>query len=121
MELALAGYGVATAFSGQDALETAARKQPHCGAARHRHAGMSGFEFARRIRLEAWSKDAKLIQLRAGARRRTNRWQWPLDSISVAASRNPDRDAIHAAQIRLLNETASGRSRPHCMRFDERR
>jgi CheY-like chemotaxis protein/anti-sigma regulatory factor (Ser/Thr protein kinase) len=59
--LALSGYQVISAFSGMQALELAARERPNAILLDIGMPGMSGYEVARRIRLEAWGREALLI------------------------------------------------------------
>jgi PAS domain S-box-containing protein len=63
MVLRFAGYEVFIAFSGAEALEIAARERPDAGLIDIGMPGMSGHEVARRMRLEAWGKNAVLIAL----------------------------------------------------------
>ena len=59
--LRLSGYHVFSAFSGMHALELAARERPNAVLLDIGMPGMSGYEVARRIRLEAWGRGALLI------------------------------------------------------------
>ncbi len=61
--LELAGYRVVTAFSGAQALEVGARERPDGALLDIGMPGMSGYEVARRIRLEAWGHNALLVAL----------------------------------------------------------
>jgi CheY-like chemotaxis protein len=61
--LQLGGYDVATAFNGADALAVAARERPSAAIVDIGMPGMSGYEVARRMRLEAWGRKAVLIAL----------------------------------------------------------
>jgi PAS domain S-box-containing protein len=61
--LKFAGYEVFLAFNGAEALETGSRERPHAGLIDIGMPGMSGHEVARRMRLEAWGKNAVLIAL----------------------------------------------------------
>ncbi|HEX5046462.1 MAG TPA: ATP-binding protein [Gammaproteobacteria bacterium] len=63
MVLELAGYSVATAFSGADALALGARERPRAAVVDIGMPGMSGHEVARRMRREAWGRNAVLIAL----------------------------------------------------------
>ena len=61
--LQFAGFEVFTAFSGAEALEIGSRERPDAGLIDIGMPGMSGHEVARRMRLEAWGKNAVLIAL----------------------------------------------------------
>jgi PAS domain S-box-containing protein len=61
--LRFAGYEVLIAFNGPEALEIGARERPNAGLIDIGMPGMSGHEVARRMRLEAWGKNAVLIAL----------------------------------------------------------
>jgi two-component system CheB/CheR fusion protein len=63
MVLSFAGYGVSLAFNGPDALAVGARTRPRAAIIDIGMPGMSGYEVARRIRLEAWGRNALLIAL----------------------------------------------------------
>ena len=59
--LEMSGYEVVTAYSGEQALEAGARTRPQAVLLDIGMPGMSGYETARRIRLEAWGRRALLI------------------------------------------------------------
>jgi PAS domain S-box-containing protein len=59
--LEMSGYEVVTAYSGEQALEIGARARPQVILLDIGMPGLSGFETARRIRLEAWGRRALLI------------------------------------------------------------
>jgi CheY-like chemotaxis protein len=61
--LRFAGYEVFIAFDGAEALEIGSRERPNAGLIDIGMPGMSGHEVARRMRLEAWGKNAVLIAL----------------------------------------------------------
>jgi PAS domain S-box-containing protein len=61
--LGFAGYEVLTAFGGAEALELGARARPHAVILDIGMPGMSGHEVARRMRLEAWGRNAALVAL----------------------------------------------------------
>jgi len=61
--LRFAGYEVFIAFGGAEALEIGSRERPNAGLIDIGMPGMSGHEVARRMRLEAWGKNAVLIAL----------------------------------------------------------
>jgi PAS domain S-box-containing protein len=63
MVLRFAGYEVEIAFNGADALALAAEKRPRAAIIDIGMPGMSGHEVARRMRLEAWGRNAVLIAL----------------------------------------------------------
>ncbi|HEX6636346.1 MAG TPA: ATP-binding protein [Steroidobacteraceae bacterium] len=63
MVLRFAGYDVCTAFSGAEALEVGQRERPRAAIVDIGMPGMSGHEVARRMRLEAWGRNAALIAL----------------------------------------------------------
>jgi CheY-like chemotaxis protein/two-component sensor histidine kinase len=63
MVLRFAGYEVSIAFSGAEALSVAERERPGAAIVDIGMPGMSGHEVARRMRLEAWGKNAVLIAL----------------------------------------------------------
>ncbi len=63
MVLKFAGYEVFIAFSGAEALEIGARERPEAAIIDIGMPGMSGHEVARRMRLEAWGRNAALIAL----------------------------------------------------------
>jgi PAS domain S-box-containing protein len=63
MVLRFAGYEPSIAFSGAEALEIAARERPSAAIIDIGMPGMSGHEVARRMRLEAWGRNAVLIAL----------------------------------------------------------
>ncbi len=61
--LELSGYSVSIGFTGPQALELGARDLPHAAIVDIGLPGMSGYEVARRMRLEAWGRNATLIAL----------------------------------------------------------
>jgi len=61
--LRFSGYEVSIAFSGTEALEIAERDRPRAAIIDIGMPGMSGHEVARRMRLEAWGRNAALIAL----------------------------------------------------------
>jgi len=61
--LQFAGYEVFTAFNGIDALAIGERERPVAAIIDIGMPGMSGHEVARRMRLEAWGRNAVLIAL----------------------------------------------------------
>jgi PAS domain S-box-containing protein len=61
--LRFAGFEVFIAFGGQEALDVGSRERPDAGLIDIGMPGMSGHEVARRMRLEAWGKNAVLIAL----------------------------------------------------------
>jgi PAS domain S-box-containing protein len=63
MVLTLAGYGVSVAYSGAEALELGERVRPRAAVIDIGMPGMSGYEVARRMRLEAWGRRAVLVAL----------------------------------------------------------
>jgi len=63
MVLRFAGYDVSIAFSGAEALETGNRERPRAAIIDIGMPGMSGHEVARRMRLEAWGRNAVLLAL----------------------------------------------------------
>jgi PAS domain S-box-containing protein len=63
MVLRLAGYQATIAFNGAEALEIGNRERPRAAIVDIGMPGMSGHEVARRMRLEAWGRNAVLIAL----------------------------------------------------------
>ena len=63
MVLRFAGYEAFIAFSGAEALAIGARERPEAAIIDIGMPGMSGHEVARRMRLEAWGRNAVLIAL----------------------------------------------------------
>jgi PAS domain S-box-containing protein len=63
MVLRFAGYEVCTAFSGAEALELGSRERPRAAIIDIGKTGKSGHDVARRMRLEAWGRNAVLIAL----------------------------------------------------------
>jgi len=61
--LRFSGYEVSIAFNGAEALEIAQRDRPRAAIIDIGMPGMSGHEVARRMRLEAWGRNAVLIAL----------------------------------------------------------
>jgi PAS domain S-box-containing protein len=61
--LKFSGYEVSIAFNGTEALDLAARERPCAAIIDIGMPGMSGHEVARRMRLEAWGRNAVLIAL----------------------------------------------------------
>jgi CheY-like chemotaxis protein len=61
--LRFSGYEVSIAFGGVEALEIAQRDRPRAAIIDIGMPGMSGHEVARRMRLEAWGRNAVLIAL----------------------------------------------------------
>jgi CheY-like chemotaxis protein len=61
--LELGGYSVTTVFCGQDALAAGARLKPEAYLLDIGMPDLSGYEVARRIRVEAWGRNAYLIAL----------------------------------------------------------
>jgi PAS domain S-box-containing protein len=61
--LRFSGYEVSIAFGGVEALEIAGRDRPRAAIIDIGMPGMSGHEVARRMRLEAWGRNAVLIAL----------------------------------------------------------
>jgi PAS domain S-box-containing protein len=59
--LEMAGYEVVIAYSGEEALEVGARARPQVVLLDIGMPGMTGYETARRMRLEAWGRRALLI------------------------------------------------------------
>ena len=63
MLLELSGHETHTAHDGLAALEAVERAPPRRRAARHRPAGLNGYEVCRRIREQPWGKDLVLVAL----------------------------------------------------------
>ena len=63
MVLSFSGYDVSIAFNGAAALELGSRNRPRAAIIDIGMPGMSGHEVARRMRLEAWGRNAVLIAL----------------------------------------------------------
>jgi CheY-like chemotaxis protein len=63
MVLKFAGYDVSIAFNGAEALDIGRRERPTAAIIDIGMPGMSGHEVARRMRREAWGKNAALIAL----------------------------------------------------------
>ncbi len=63
MVLRIAGYEAYVAFNGGEALDVGSRERPRAALIDIGMPGMSGYEVARRIRLEAWGRHAVLIAL----------------------------------------------------------
>jgi PAS domain S-box-containing protein len=61
--LELGGYSVTTVFCGQDALTAAARLNPDAYLLDIGMPDLSGYEVARRIRQEAWGRNAYIVAL----------------------------------------------------------
>ncbi len=61
--LRFSGYEVSIAFGGAEALEIGQRDRPRAAIIDIGMPGMSGHEVARRMRLEAWGRNAVLIAL----------------------------------------------------------
>jgi len=61
--LSLSGYRASAVFSGAQALELATQERPNAILLDIGMPGMSGYEVARRIRLEAWGRAALLIAI----------------------------------------------------------
>ena len=61
--LRFSGYEVSIAFGGAEALEIGQRERPRAAIIDIGMPGMSGHEVARRMRLEAWGRNAVLIAL----------------------------------------------------------
>jgi CheY-like chemotaxis protein len=61
--LQLSGYVATTAFSGPQALELAIKERPNAILLDIGMPGLSGYEVARRIRLEAWGQRALLLAI----------------------------------------------------------
>ncbi len=61
--LRFSGYEVSIAFNGTEALEVGQRDRPRAAIIDIGMPGMSGHEVARRMRLEAWGRNAVLIAL----------------------------------------------------------
>ncbi|HEV7609599.1 MAG TPA: ATP-binding protein [Steroidobacteraceae bacterium] len=61
--LRFSGYDVSIAFNGAEALEIAQRDRPRAAIIDIGMPGMSGHEVARRMRLEAWGRNAVLVAL----------------------------------------------------------
>jgi CheY-like chemotaxis protein len=61
--LRFSGYEVSIAFNGAEALEIGQRERPRAAIIDIGMPGMSGHEVARRMRLEAWGRNAVLIAL----------------------------------------------------------
>jgi PAS domain S-box-containing protein len=61
--LTLSGYDAHAAFTGAEALELGAQLRPEAMVLDIGMPGMSGYEAARRVRLEAWGRDVLLIAL----------------------------------------------------------
>jgi CheY-like chemotaxis protein len=61
--LELGGYEVTRAHSGTEALDAAIRLRPDAALLDIGMPGMTGYEVARRIRLEAWGRHAVLIAI----------------------------------------------------------
>jgi CheY-like chemotaxis protein/anti-sigma regulatory factor (Ser/Thr protein kinase) len=66
MVLSFAGYQASIAYSGIEALEVGARERPRAAIIDIGMPGMSGHEVARRMRREAWGRDAVLVALPGG-------------------------------------------------------
>ncbi|HEU5135088.1 MAG TPA: ATP-binding protein [Steroidobacteraceae bacterium] len=61
--LRFSGYEVSIAYNGNEALEVARRDRPRAAIIDIGMPGMSGHEVARRMRLEAWGRNAILVAL----------------------------------------------------------
>jgi two-component system OmpR family response regulator len=63
--LRMSGHDVQTAFSGEDAVETALREQPDCMLLDIRMPRMDGYQLARRLRREPRLERSRLVALSA--------------------------------------------------------
>ncbi len=71
------------AYCAQDALAAAARLRPDAYLLDIGMPDLSGYDLARRIRHEAWGRNAYLIALTGWARRTTRKRLAPPDSMSI--------------------------------------
>ena len=105
MVLSFAGYDVSIAFNGPEALELGTRDRPRAAIIDIGMPGMSGYEVARRMRLEAWGRNAVLIALTG--------WGQDEDKQAARASgfddhltKPVDPDAVGSVLARILEEDA---------------
>jgi PAS domain S-box-containing protein len=103
--LRFSGYEVSIAFGGAEALEIARRDRPRAAIIDIGMPGMSGHEVARRMRLEAWGRNAVLIALTG--------WGQDQDKqAAIAAGFNAhltkpvDPDAVEGVLDELLTEAS---------------
>jgi PAS domain S-box-containing protein len=106
MVLSFAGYETTLAFGGAEALELAARERPAAAIIDIGMPGMSGHEVARRMRLEAWGRNAVLIAL-TGWGQEQDKQAAKAAGFDEHLTKPLDPDAVTRVLDQLLNSSKS--------------
>jgi CheY-like chemotaxis protein len=109
--LRLAGYDTAVAFGGQQALEVAVEQRPAAILLDIGMPGMSGYEVARRIRLEAWGQHALLIAI-TGWGQESDKLQAKAAGFDAHLTKPVDPRAIERMLVEFLSTTMTAKSNP---------
>jgi CheY-like chemotaxis protein len=104
------GYEVSIAYGGAEALEVAARERPRAAIIDIGMPVMSGHEVARRMRLEAWGRNAILIAL-TGWGQETDKQAARAAGFDDHLTKPVDPDHVEAVLTRLLGEAAEPATR----------
>ena len=107
--LALSGYDTAVAFSGQQALEVAVQQRPAVVLLDIGMPGMTGYEVARRIRLEAWGQHALLIAI-TGWGQESDKLQAKAAGFNAHLTKPVDPRAIERLLVEFLSSAAAAAS-----------
>jgi PAS domain S-box-containing protein len=105
--LSLAGYQVTSVFSGPQALEAAARERPNVLLLDIGMPGMSGYEVARRIRLEAWGREVLLIAI-TGWGQQADKLQAQASGFNAHMTKPVDPREIERMLVEFLASAARG-------------
>jgi PAS domain S-box-containing protein len=97
------GYEVSIAYGGAEALEVAARERPRAAIIDIGMPGMSGHEVARRMRLEAWGRNATLVAL-TGWGQETDKQAARAAGFDNHLTKPVDPEDVEAVLSRLLKE-----------------
>jgi PAS domain S-box-containing protein len=104
MVLRFVGYEVSLAYSGAEALEVAARERPSAAIIDIGMPGMSGHEVARRMRREAWGRNAVLIAL-TGWGQETDKQAARAAGFDDHLTKPVDPDDVEAVLAKCLGES----------------
>ena len=104
MVLRFAGYEVSIAFNGAEALALGEQERPRAAIVDIGMPGMSGHEVARRMRLEAWGRNAVLIAL-TGWGQEQDKQAAIAAGFDVHMTKPVDPDNVEQVLARMLSES----------------